>query len=75
MTNPYCQALLHGKFSYTYVEQKIECSRCSRGISMNEEPDIERIKKEILERAIYRYEMRIADLRSQLDQTVIHTRV
>jgi predicted component of type VI protein secretion system len=42
---------------------------------MNEEPDIERIKKEILERAIYRYEMRIADLRSQLDQTVLHARV
>ncbi|OQA52024.1 MAG: hypothetical protein BWY45_03251 [Euryarchaeota archaeon ADurb.Bin294] len=34
---------------------------------MNQEPDIQRIKKEILERAIDRYEMRIADLKSQIE--------
>ncbi|HOJ95338.1 MAG TPA: hypothetical protein PK024_00650 [Methanospirillum sp.] len=42
---------------------------------MNQEPDIERIKKEILERAIYRYEMRIADLKSQLDRTMLTAEV
>jgi len=32
------------------------------------EPDIQQIKKEILERAIFQYEMRIANLKNQMDQ-------
>ncbi len=51
------------------------CSQFSRGTIMNQEPDIERIKKEILERASYRYEMRIADLKSQLDRTMLTAKV
>jgi len=34
---------------------------------MTYEPDIQQIKKEILERAIYQYETRIADLKNQID--------
>ena len=46
-----------------------------RGMTMNYEPDIQRIKKEILERAIDRYEMRIADLKSQMDQPGVSAQV
>lgn len=35
---------------------------------MVSEPDIQQIKKEILERAINHYEMRITELKNQIDQ-------
>ncbi|HPY61337.1 MAG TPA: hypothetical protein PLG55_11505 [Methanospirillum sp.] len=41
---------------------------------MNNEPDIQRIKKEILERAINQYETRIADLRNEMNRISIPAR-
>lgn len=35
---------------------------------MTHEPDLQAIKKEILERAIFQSETRIADLRGQIDK-------
>ncbi|WP_281267975.1 hypothetical protein ACKUB1_08615 [Methanospirillum stamsii] len=41
---------------------------------MPDEPDIQQIKREILERAIFHYETRIADLKGQIDQFSLTTK-